>query len=481
MKNVNNIKVLFYHSTKEFDEKEWDLIVDENSVLNSYGYQSAIELSNINNFKYGYFLFYKENELIAHVSTGILEFDLDMMAGQIIKNITKIIRKIFPNFMKMKVIECGHPTALGNTIVLKSKEYRDDVLEILNDSLKSLARKEKTSLIGIRDFYTNELNDYNKLKKLGYKIFQNMPNTFIKINYKNFDEYLLDLTSKRRYEIKKHLIDFYNGECVVEKITDFTEISDKLYELWYNTYKHSKEYQREFLNKEYFYNISKNLNDKSFVIIAKHNEEIIGFTMLIDSGSTLISTYCGLDYQYNKIFNTYFVLFYKSIEEAINLNKDLLELGITNYNPKIEIGAIPEPTFVYGKSTNFITNLYFVPLMRIFNTPPDFNKRSIFNKRHFERYDVKNRIFASDGNNNFLIKDISLNGIGVESESVIKVGTNLKLELKIPNEFSILIKVKVKNVFKEDQRYKIGLIIKKVNREYYLHFQNLVQIYDSFS
>ncbi len=482
MKKDSRYEVKFFYSTDQIDKNEWNSIVDENFILNSYEYQSAIEKSGINNFRYGYFMIYEENKLIAHISTGILEFELDMMAGNFIKKITGFVRKIFPNFLKMKVIECGHPTALGNTITLTSKEYFKDVLFILEYELTKLAKREKTSIVAIRDCYPKDLKDFIHLNKKGYKKFQNLPNTFIKTqDYGDFEDYLNDLTAKRRHEIKKHLEIFEKSGCEIVKIEDFSEISAEIEKLWINTFKHSKDYQREILNKDYFSNISKNLGEKSFVFVCKYEGKLIGFTMFIDSGEELISTYCGLDYEYSRDFNIYFVLFYKSVEEAIKLKKRYLELGITNYNPKIEIGAIPEPVYVFSKSTNPFVNLFFVPLMGAITAVPDFNKRNIFNKRHFQREQLKAEVNALWRDKIFKVKDVSLNGIGIESDLYIKKGTILNLELKVEYDFPVFMKCRAENVFLENGKYKIGLSIKKVNKEFYLRFQNSISLYEHLS
>ncbi|KKQ04092.1 MAG: Hydrolase, TatD family [Candidatus Moranbacteria bacterium GW2011_GWF1_36_4] len=144
----SDYSVKFFSSTRQIDKDEWNSILDENFILNSYEYQDAIEQSKINDFRYGYFLIYRENKLIAHVSTGILEFDLDMMAGNFTKRIVNFIRKFIPKFFRIKVIECGHPTALGNTIALSSKEYLPDILLVLNQELVKLAKNEKVVAIG---------------------------------------------------------------------------------------------------------------------------------------------------------------------------------------------------------------------------------------------------------------------------------------------------------------------------------------------
>jgi 8-amino-7-oxononanoate synthase len=475
----NSIITKSFSSISEIDHLEWDSIVDKNNILNSYGYQKAMEQSNVNNFRYNYLMFYKNNELIAHVSTGILAYDLDMMAGNFFKKISKVVRLIYPKFFKITMIECGHPTALGSSIEVKENKFINEILSLLDDELKKLAVKEKTGFIAIRDYYANQRTETDFLLKKGYRIIQNLPNTFIKIDYNNFEEYLKDLTSKRRSEIKKHIASFKAKNCVIEKITDFSNISKEIESLWIETYKHSKEYQREILNSAYFKYMSENLKEKSFVLLCKYNNRPIGFTMLLDSGESLISTYCGLNYEHNKDSASYFILFYRSIEEAIKMKVKHLELGITNYNPKIELGAIPEPTFIYIKSLNSFFNIIFAPLIKMINPSPNFNKRNIFSKRYFKRHKIHENIFAYHNNSQLQIKDISFNGLGCTSKYKFKKHKTLTLRINIPDDFSIILKAKVKNISKNNNGdYNIGFLIKKIDKEFIPHWYLLLGLND---
>ena len=77
---MDEITILRFSSIDQIDSKEWDSIVDDNEILNSYAYQGAIERSKVNNFRYRYYMFYKQEKLIAHVSVGILAVGLDVMA-----------------------------------------------------------------------------------------------------------------------------------------------------------------------------------------------------------------------------------------------------------------------------------------------------------------------------------------------------------------------------------------------------------------
>ncbi len=470
------ISVKSFDSMNKINREEWDSIVSENHIINSYEYQRAIEHSKINDLTYRYYMFYRDGKIAAHVSLCIFIFTLDLMAGKTFKKICDNIRKIFPSFFVVKFIECGHPSCLGNTFCTADKEILPEIIKLMDVEMVKLARQEKTTLIGIRDFLISECNDFNSLLRMKYKVFFNFANTFLKIEEKTFDEYLDDLVSKRRHEIIHRIETFKNTGCTIEKIHDFSDISDDLYKLWNNTFMNAKEYQREILNPDYFRFLSEYLGDKSFILLCRKAGKPIGFTMFLDSGDTLVSTYCGLDYEYNKSTYVYFILFYKSIEEAINAGKKWLELGVTNYNPKIELGALPEPLYLYIKSTSKILNSIVTPLLKFISVSPNFNKRKIFNNRYFERHKINEQIDVNIDNNIFRLNDISTEGISVEGSGSLKIDGKYLLEIKIPDDFSILIEVRVKSMTTLlDNKYRYGMYITKISDEYITHWENFVQ------
>ena len=65
--------------------------------------------------------------------------------------------------------------------------------------------------------------------------------------------------------------------------------------------------------------------------------------------------------------------------------------------------------------------------MRIINVSPEFNKRKIFNNRHFERYTFQKDLFAVYNGINYQVLDMSLTGLSLEGDSSIK--KNMTLEI----------------------------------------------------
>jgi predicted N-acyltransferase len=445
------------------DPNEWDSIVRERDVLNTHAYQTAIERSGVNDFRYSYLLFRREGTLVAHVSVGIFTFGLDVMLQDPLKSIFARIKRRFPSFLRVTLIECGHPTALGTTFALADQTDMPEILPLFNKEMERLAREQKTSLLAVRDISDADQKLFAPLLRFGYRDTPNMANTLLHLPQKTFEQYLDDLVARRRREIKQRMKVFEAEGCTVEKIYDFAGCAEQLHSLWVQTFRQATEYQREVLTVEYFRGMAKLLGKRAFVLLCRKGGRPIGFTMLLDAGDTLISTYCGLDYELNRSTYTYFVLFYRSIAEAISMGKEWLELGITNYNPKIEVGALPEPISIYARSLNPVGNLFFAPALRLMASPPHFNKRKIFNERYYERYAITEPLAATLAGATVTVIDVSEEGLALESSAPLskrwRIWHRHPLLLDVPGEQPLRMTVAVRSAVRAGTIWRIGLSI----------------------
>jgi hypothetical protein len=460
------IEVALFATLEDVDSGEWDSIVPEDEILNSYGYQLAIERSGVNDFRYRYLVMRRKGRLVAHVTVGIFTFGLDGMIGGAMKGPIARIKRVFPSFMRITLIECGHPTALGNTFAVADPEDMPEVLKLTAAEMARTAGAEGTSLCAIRDVYASERARFDALLDDGYRVAPNLSNTFIRIREASFEEYLDGLVAKRRREIRQRLAAFRKSGCTIERIDDFAGISGELLALWRETFGRAKEYQREVLTGAYFSGMSEQLGGRSFVLLCRQGGRPIGFTMLLDSGDTLISTYCGLDYELNRSTYAYFVLFYRSIEEAISMGKEWLELGITNYVPKMEVGAIPEPLAIYVKSDKPLVNLLFAPLLRLGFAPLAMERRRIFNERRYRRCAIRDPVVVRLENGAYLMKDEAERGFSLEGEEPLGGGTQV-VHVGPAGKFGLSLTARVKDRVKlGPSRWRMALTIVGMDREH---------------
>lgn len=378
----DEITVTYYSSIEEASREEWDSIVKGPYIVNSYDYLRAVELSELENFEFHYLTFHHKKELIAHCPLITFEYNLEIMAGSFMKSLAGRMRKFFPRFFKLRFLECGLATQLGNPITIRDNNYLKPVIEALHMEMERIKKRERCTFSLIRDFPNTVFDDYSHFKKLKYKVFRNLPNTTMYLKQDDFQEYLQSLTHKRRYEVKRRLRAFDDRGCTIELCNDVREYGVEILDLWFNIYNSTKELQREILNREYFEYLSDFLGDRAYTFICKREGKVIAFMMILEGEDRLLPIYCGMDYGESKKSYSYFVMLYKTIEEALKRGKKIIELGITTYTPKIELGMVVEPLNVFSRAKNPFLNLIFAPIMNMTTDFPPFEERKIFNDSH---------------------------------------------------------------------------------------------------
>lgn len=162
-------------------------------------------------------------------------------------------------------------------------------------------------------------------------------------NYKNFNEFLSSLSSRKRKMIKKerNSVKKYgiNIQCFLG-----TKASDSDWEEMYNFYiiTSQKKWGRAYLNKTFFNNLRKTMADKILFIMAIRNNKKIAGAMNLIGKDTLFGRYWGCREEIP--FLHFEVCYYRAIEEAIKLNLKTVEAGAQGPH-KILRGYMPVATY----------------------------------------------------------------------------------------------------------------------------------------
>ncbi|MBN1696597.1 MAG: GNAT family N-acetyltransferase [Spirochaetales bacterium] len=430
------LEVKRYASLKNVKKSLWDSILRQDRIICSYDHLRAVEESGINDCDYRYLMIFRGTRLIAHTCVYAMSFELDIFNTGKMKRIIDIIRKrFFPRFFYIKVIECGTPTALGNTISYADESDRPEILEIIVREMEAFAREKNINILIFRDFYEEELFFYNRLIIDHFKRVNMLPNSEIVNDWKSFDDYLSDMRSRYRYRINRFLRSLEKSTIDIEIRDSFSDIAEECTRLWFQIYEHAKEYKREILTPDYFRNMDKYLGKRSKMILFKKGDSLIGFDFVIIDDNTLRPLFVGIDYNYNEENKLYFNILCQSVKMGIERNKKLIEMGITTMNPKLEMGAEIVPLYAFMKHLSPILNKIIPNLFVLFSPKPREIIKHVFNRRYFERiytdfsiqYLYKNHIYNATAYN------ISASGIFIKTKNQLKKNDLLIFEFRFPN------------------------------------------------
>lgn len=144
--------------------------------------------------------------------------------------------------------------------------------------------------------------------------------------YKSFDDFLFDLRSGRRKQIRKERKRIYEQKIEVEIFSKdklCEEHLDIIWRFYLNT--NSKKWGNAYLNKSFFDIIFEIYKERILLVMAKSGETWLGGTINFFKNKKLYGRYWGCNIEVE--FLHFECCYYKLIEFAIDNNIDIFEAG----------------------------------------------------------------------------------------------------------------------------------------------------------
>ncbi|MGO2134706.1 GNAT family N-acetyltransferase [Marinobacter sp.] len=145
-------------------------------------------------------------------------------------------------------------------------------------------------------------------------------------NYECFDDFLAELTSRKRKSIRKERRQIAEQDITFTRF-DGRDISDHILAAFYVFYQatYLKRGQRPYLNKAFFEQLRENMPEHLHIIMAVKDGEMIAGALFLSGQDTLYGRYWGCLDEYNHLhFET---CYYQGIELAIDLRLQTFDAG----------------------------------------------------------------------------------------------------------------------------------------------------------
>lgn len=369
--------ITIFDSIRDVPLEQWNALVAGNSYTYSYEFWEVLEVSRLNDFCYKYVLIYDESHSpVALACFYTLTTDIAIFASGWLKITLGIIRNAFPGFLKFRMLECGTPITMNRPFIVKEGSDEVEILKFLGTTLSDIAKKQGELVVVMRDLEPRSAHLEMHLKHLNYHVVASLPNTHMDINWSTPDEYLSSTKSHYRRKILIHQKTNKDRGIHCELRDDFAELADTLCNQWLVVHENAKEFQRERLTPEFYEAFSAKLGSRSKVLLFYRNEELVGHVLLLVDAETLRWLYVGRNESVKD--NLYFYMCHKIVETAILLKAKRLELGLTTYEPKMNLGAKMLPVNIAIKTTNSFFNIFAGYVYALLNDTPEIKNRNIF-------------------------------------------------------------------------------------------------------
>ena len=239
----------------------------------------------------------------------------------------------------------------GERIMIRKNSLNNKTIE--KRALKNIINK--ASNINVSSIHFNFLNDpkISFLEKNNLMLRKGIQFHWKNNNYKNFDEFLSGLSSRKRKLIKKERLCLKDHDIKIELLTGF-QITKFHWDFFYKCYLNTTEskWGTSYLTKDFFYRIGQSMPSKILLVLAKQHGRYIAGALNFMSNNHLYGRLWG---SITYIPFLHFELcYYQAIDYAIKNKFQIVEAGAQGSH-KLMRGYMPKEIF----SAHWIKNINF--------------------------------------------------------------------------------------------------------------------------
>ena len=241
--------------------------------------------------------------------------------------------------------------ATGPRILFTNNSKKEVIVNKISESLKKLSEDQKFSSVHILLAEKEEINqfsqeDFSLRTSYSFHWFNN--------NYRNFDMFLEDMTSRQRKNIKKERGKILQQDVTLSRIKG-SEITVEMMEIFYQFYQvtYLKRGMRGYLNFDFFKTIIQVIPESIMLVLAENkNGNFVAGALNFYDDKKLYGRYWGCLEEYDSLhFET---CYYQGIEFCIENELESFDPGVQGEH-KIKRGFCPIETY----SAHWIKDIRF--------------------------------------------------------------------------------------------------------------------------
>jgi hypothetical protein len=294
----------------------------------------------------------------------IVRQDLVMGTPASVRQSIDAVRKRFPGFLKLPMLMVGCSAGEGDIALDTVSGTTDWTIDALREVLPPLAQRLNAMMVLFKDFPKRYRTKLDHLLRAGFTRIPSMPATGLKLEFRDFDEYL---ANKLSHAMRKNLRRKFRksetgGPIKMEVVSDITPFVDEILPLYQAVFGRAKQ-RFEELNRSYFSQLGQRMSDRSRFLIWWRENKIVAFASCLVHDGVLKDNYIGLDYSLALEYHLYFVTWRDTIIWALQNGCHTYHSAPLNYDPKFHFRMHLEPLDLYVRATHPLLNACFRPIL----------------------------------------------------------------------------------------------------------------------
>lgn len=372
-------KVRLFERIADVPLKEWSAVAQSHSYTYSPAFLEMMEFFRTSDCSRGYGLVYDENnQPVSLTHFNISRTDIAIFASGWLRTALTNIRKLFPNFLKIRILECALPVPSQHQRIASGQDHKGKSIQILGKILLEIARKNGVFLVVIGAFEPQDHPCEPFFQDLGYQFVPCLPVASLDIAWESPAAYLSAMKSYYRSKLQRHLRIKQSNEIRHELRDNFDDLAEVLWQQWLVVHEHATEYNGETLTPNFYKDFSLKFGARSKVLLIYSKDELVGHALLLVDGDTLRWRNFGRTKAEND--SLYIYVCHKVVETAINLGVKHLDMGVTTYAIKRDFGATIVPRKIAIRVSWDMFNRYAAWAYSLLNHVPEIQGKDIFKK-----------------------------------------------------------------------------------------------------
>ena len=339
------MKIHFIESIKNIDETIWNNLVDSDYPFMQHSFLLSLEESKCVGEGTGWYTFHlvvkeEEEDVIALMPMYIKtdshgEFIFDWSWAD------AFYRNGLDYYPKL-VSAIPFTPASGPRLCVLDESKRTHITSLIKEGLEEISIELGISSAHILLPEKKELTSY---VDSGFSMRTSYSFHWFNNNYSDFDDFLKELTSRQRKNLRKERSKIFDQNIHMERIPG-EDITEELWDSFFKFYQitYLKRGMQAYLNLDFFHKISERLPKSLLLVIAKEAKtkgHLAGALNFCDS-KNLYGRYWGCLEEYDSLH--FESCYYQGIEHCIEMKLNKFDPGVQGEH-KIKRGFLPVETF----------------------------------------------------------------------------------------------------------------------------------------
>jgi predicted N-acyltransferase len=298
-----------------------------------------------------------------------------LMASGAIERAVGGVRRLWPRFLKYKILLCGTPVSTcGNQLAIAPGADLERLIPTLDAVAMKLAKETGCALISFKEFRPAEADRLSSLTSRDFLQARSVVAYHLPGEFGSFENYVTSRSKRTRANIRRHFRKFESLGLTCEELRGRDGVdrlfTDEVHRLYLNVLDRAH-VKFERVPAEFFRELARQLPDESRFTIIRRGERIVAFCCGVASDTAHTMLFCGLDYSLNAEADLYFNTIYRGLSQGLTPGVGVVHIGASADEFKQHMGCQGEPLSVYVKALGAVQQFVFRRVFGLlFDTTP---------------------------------------------------------------------------------------------------------------